>query len=582
MPRVPRTAPPRTRSGEAARLYSDLMAVEPAVRRQFMAGLTRDEIEQVLIAAALEAGTPYALWGDDPVGFVEDVLGETLWSLPKRIMQTVATTKRVAVPSCFGSSKSWSAARLALWKALTSPVGTTKVVTIAPRWSHVYRQLWPEIRKAHAAAGLPGRVDMAQLKLRSKDGIDTVVAYGQAVQPWDEAAIQGIHAPRLMLIVDEAGGIGHIIGRNLRGMLVGDSSTHMLAIGNPPTDDEGSWFESLCGSQDVTVVPISAYATPNLSGEQAPRCQSCPAEMPPHTLAAHLVDQDWVDEAIRDNGDDSNYVQAKVYARFPKGGPDRAIPSMWLEAAADPLGEPDPDDDTGAGWIRLCDLGLPSETLPWLVRPGAWVRLGVDVAADGGDELVISACIGNLAVVWHTSSGAANANAVDVAGVVLEAIRRAERIRGKLGTEAKVRVKIDGIGVGWGVCGVLDAWGSEGLHDAEIVPVIVSEDTYRPQPESATLRPYRKRDEMWLAGRALMQPVRTAPAGMIRLRVDSKCLAQLRAPTKGTTMTGHTRIESKKSMKKRGLASPDRAEAVLLGLYEPVLKKKKKPARLIA
>ena len=576
MPRV--TARPAAKvpqkSGEAARLFADLMAVAPEVRRGFLAGLSRDELEQVLVAAEHEAGTPYAIWADDPVGFTEDVLGDALWSLPKQIMRAVATTKRVAVPSCFGSSKTYSAARLVLWKSFTSPVGPTRIVTLAPKWSHVYRQMWPEIRTAHARAGLPGTVDMAQLKIPSRDGVDTVVAYGKAVQPWDESAVQGIHAARLMLVVDEAGGIGHIIGRNLRGMLVGEH-THMLAIGNPPTDDEGSWFENLCNNPEVTVIPISAYATPNMSGEAAQRCRTCPPEMPAHTLATHLVDQEWVAEAIADNGEESNYVQAKVHARVPHGGTDRAIPSSWLDAAADSE-EPDGDE-----WMRLCDLGLPDEVAPWRVRAGAWVRLGVDVAADGGDEFSVSRAVGDQVTNEHNSTGPANANPVDVAGVVLGHIRRAEQLRARLGTEAKVRVKIDGIGVGWGVAGLLKAWGREGLHDAEIIAVIVSESTDR-EPESSTLRPYRKRDEMWLATRVLVQPARPHPEGLIRLRVDKKTLAQLRAPAKSTNMTGHAVVESKKAMKKRGLASPDRAESVLLAVYEPLLKKKKKPARLFA
>ncbi|MDI3409267.1 hypothetical protein [Streptomyces cavernicola] len=36
-----------------------------------------------------------------------------------------------------------------------------------------------------------------------------------------------------------------------------------------------------------------------------------------------------------------------------------------------------------------------------------------------------------------------------------------------------------------------------------------------------------------------------------------------------STASGYTQIESKKSMKARGMNSPDRAEAVLLALYEP-------------
>jgi hypothetical protein len=79
---------------------------------------------------------------------------------------------------------------------------------------------------------------------------------------------------------------------------------------------------------------------------------------------------------------------------------------------------------------------------------------------------------------------------------------------------------------------------------------------------------------MWLAGRSLLQPTRTNPDGMIRLRTGKKVAAQLRAPTMTTNSGGNTVIESKKSMKKRGLRSPDEAEAVLLSAYEPRVKKK--------
>lgn len=573
MPSRVQAPPPGAREGvksrQARSLLADLMGVGPEVRRGFLAGLAHDELQQVLIAADAELGTPFGIWADDPVGFVTDVLGETMWSIPKQVMRAVAKNKRVAVPSCFGSSKTWSAARIVLWRVLTQPVGPALVVTLAPKWSHVHRNLWPEIRGTHSRAKLPGEIDMSQMKMYTREGLEKVVAYGKAAQPWDEAAVQGIHSPILTLIVDEAGGMSQVIGRNLRGMLVGGENTNMLAIGNPPTDDEGSWFETLCESDDAVTIPISAYSTPDFTGEKTARCKSCPPEMPPHSLATHLVDRAWVTETITDNGADSNYVTAKVHARFPSGGPGRCIPSSWIEGAGD---SDEPEVERGVS-ARLCDLGLVDESDPWVVHLGAWIRLGVDVAADGGDAFAIGRLVGDCATIEHVSSGPANANAVTVAGVVLAQIRRAELLRARLGTEAKVRVKVDGIGVGWGVAGILEAWGSEGLHDAEIVVVIVSEDTYR-QPDKATLRPARKRDEMWLAGRSLLQPTRTNPDGMIRLRTGKKVAAQLRAPTMTTNSGGNTVIESKKSMKKRGLRSPDEAEAVLLSAYEPRVKKK--------
>jgi hypothetical protein len=298
----------------------------------------------------------------------------------------------------------------------------------------------------------------------------------------------------------------------------------MIAIGNPPSDDEGSWFEGLCTTNGVEVIRISAYSTPAFTDERVGLCRSCPPEVAAHSLAIHLVQRFQVDEAVAERGEDSPWVQAKVHARFPKGGSSRVIPSDWVDAAMD-VEEPE-----GEEFVRLSDLGLQSEQAGWMVERGAWVRLGVDVAADGGDEFVIGRAVGDLGTVEHVAAGLANAKSTDVAGVILQQIRRAQLLRQALGTPNKVRVKIDVIGVGWGVYGLLKAWGSEGLHDAEIVKVDVRENTYRKGMDDV-MRPYRKRDEMWVAGRHLVQPGLRGGTGRIRLRVDARVASQLASPS---------------------------------------------------
>ena len=257
-------------------------------------------------------------------------------------------------------------------------------------------------------------------------------------------------------------------------------------------------------------------------------------------------------ETIELHGLDSNYVQAKVLARFPKGGPSRALPSQWIEEASDTSG----DAVVLEGQIRLSEMGLPDETSDLAVDLGAWVRLGVDIASDGGDEMAVSRMIGDLITEEHASSGATNTDPMDVAGKILFEIKRAEAVRAALGTAAKVRVKVDVIGLGWGVVGILKAWGEDGpdkRHDAEIVGVDVSEGTYR-ENEGATLNPANKRAEMWLGLRTLVMPSRKSKG--VRLRVSKKARAQLSSPMMRSNATGQTLIESKKDMKKRGLDEP--------------------------
>ena len=58
-------------------------------RRQVMAGCSEREIKFLLVESMRELGTAFGLWADTPSGFVQDVLGETIWSVQREILDTV-------------------------------------------------------------------------------------------------------------------------------------------------------------------------------------------------------------------------------------------------------------------------------------------------------------------------------------------------------------------------------------------------------------------------------------------------------------------------------------------------------------
>lgn len=402
----------------------------------------------------------------------------------------------------------------------------------APTFRQVRNVLWPHIRRIRERHKLPGETNLTEWKISGE-----LVAFGFSAADNDESAIQGYHSPNMLVIVDEAGGIGHTLGDALESVMTGEN-TRMLLIGNPPTDEEQSWFEKCCADPDFHVVRIAADDSPNLSGEETERCRACPPQSRAHSIATHLVDQAWVDRQIRRFGADSAFVEARVHARFPRGVADKVIPYSWVERATQNE-HPDSGDE---------------------------IRLGVDVAADGGDEFVIARVDGMTASVIHHSSGEANASQVVVAGVVKAKILEIEKAH----PEAVACVKIDAIGIGRGTADLLRAWSAEGQFRAEIVPVNVSE-----RPRGSKDRFVNQRAEMWWNGRELLQPDEATGAQTVRLDVDEDTLAQLSGPKYATDSAGRISIESKASMKRRGIPSPDRAEAVLLALFEPVRKKVK-------
>jgi len=489
------------------RSLDDLRDLPPEVSQAILGQLDPAELEVLF-----RSTTRFAAWANDPVAFVTDYLGEDVWSKQVEILESLRDHKRTAVPACHAPGKSHIAARAIAWWVAVHPPGSVRVVTTATTFRQVKAILWPHIRRVVAAGDLPGEVFTTEWKINGE-----IVADGFSPAEHNESAVQGIHAENLLVVVDEAGGISNTIGQALEALMTG-GHTRLLLLGNPPTDNVGSWFERACSSDLYNVIPIPAAATPNFTGEAV------------GPWSRNLVDQQWVDDVTRAFGEDSPFVQARVHARFPRTTSSAVIPIDWIEQA----------------------MGLESDAGP--------IRLGVDVAADGGDEFVIARTHGMTASIVHASR--ANTSPVEVAGRVLEAIADAERIHAEQGTREPVRVKIDAIGIGWGVAGLLDDWGREGRHNAEIVPVNVAQAAHDRD------RFANQRAEMWWAAREVLQPDEGGVQDWA-LDIDHASMMQLAAPSYRSNSTGRLQIESKADMSKRGIGSPDRAEALLLSLFEP-------------
>lgn len=510
----------------AERLVDKVLNATPEERTQIYLSLTPEEKHALAVILDAEIENPWARWEQDPVGFIEDGLGETLWSKQKEILNSLKENKRTVVPACHAPGKSHLAARAIAWWISVHPPGTAIAISTATTFKQVRNIMWAQIRKVHMSHDLPGEILTTEWKM---DG--TVVAYGFRPADNNEAALQGIHAPHLLVVVDEAGGISDTIGTAIEALMTG-GHTRLLVVGNPPTDTEQTWFERICNSPIYKVIPISAYDTPNFTGESTGMCKSCPEYIPAHEISTHLVDESWVNDVVSEFGDDSPFVEARVHARFPQSSVGKVIPFAWAEQATQ---NDDPIDSNV-------------------------IRLGIDIASDGGDEFVIAQADGYRAKIIHRSSGKQNANAVDVAGVCISHIESAVALHKERNISDLVQVKIDTIGVGWGVVSLLDKWVKERRLRAQIVGVNVAE---RPKDQSKFKN---QRAEMWWNARSLVQP-RDGKQDLF-LDVDRSVLAQLSSPTYHSDSSGRIQIESKAEMKRRGVSSPDRAEALLLALYD--------------
>ena len=437
----------------------------------------------------------------DPVGFITEQLGAFMWSKQCEVAESVLENRKTAVPSAHETGKSWLAARIVAWWLAVHKAGEAFAVTTAPTAPQVKAILWREINRAHKAGNLPGRTNLTEWYINGE-----IVAFGRKPADTDPAAFQGIHARYVLVVLDEACGIPEELWTAANSLVANDNG-RILAIGNP--DDPGSYFARVCQPDTGwNVIPIDALASPNFTGEAVP-----------DTLREVLVGPIYEAEMRAEFGEEGATYISKVRGRFPSDAPDGVIPLSW---------------------IRRCQNIDPETYAPDDLLP---VELGVDVGA-GGDETNIRERRGVLVgrVERHKTPDPEVAS-----GHVVRMIQET----------GATRVKVDVIGIGWGLVGLVKQACRELSLNVEIVGVNVGEASTDPK------RFPKLRDQVWWEiGREL-----TRERAWDLSALDEITVAQLIAPTWKPDSSGRHKIEPKADTKARLRRSPDDADALLLAYF---------------
>jgi hypothetical protein len=269
------------------------------------------------------AGAPPAAPVTDPVAEIERRFGVTLWSAQRRVVESVHANRFTAVRAAHSVGKSKVAGLLAaLWLA-SHPVGSAFVFVTAPRTAQVRGIVFREFARAHRDGELPGRFTWGQTP-EALIG-DELVAVGRSpadrVDPEEAAtAMQGIHAEHLLVIADEAAGLAAWVWDAIDS-LASNAGARVLALGNP-TIRESRFFEVCQPGSGWESIRISAFDSPNLTGEQVPA-----------SVARNLVSAEWVDERARRWGRGSVMWRSRVEAEFPEADDDALVEPVWVEAA---------------------------------------------------------------------------------------------------------------------------------------------------------------------------------------------------------------------------------------------------------
>lgn len=460
----------------------------------------------------------------------------------------VSVPEKHAFVTTFVEHNSHISGRAVLWWLDIHPPGTAFVVTSAPTAKQVHAILWREIGRAHQLSGMDGRVlQNDELQLGGE-----LVAFGRKPADHDQHAFQGIHALYILVVFDEACGIPLQLW-TAASTLITNEHARWLAVGNP--DDPKAEFAKVCEGADRVegglsargwnVLPISAFHTPAVTGEAVPE-----------ELAMNLTSRLWMEEFAQDVGgpalvDAHRVLLGKVDAGASLDDAYRGLEDKTREVidgsplyVAKVLGWFPGDTTDGVvlwSWLKQCTL--PQDNAEAEAEPVGPVELGIDVGgSETGDETVIYERVGHQAGRrWSIRSSDPNT----VTDLCLEAID-------EVGPSA---VKIDSIGIGWGIMGSL----RRERPSLSVVGVNVS------QRARARRRFLNLRSELWWdVARGLSKDQAWDLSGL----AEESTLAELAAPLWSEDRNGRVKVESKEDIRKRLGRSTDNADALLLAFYQ--------------
>ena len=228
-------------------------------------------------------------------------------------------------------------------------------------------------------------------------------------------------------------------------------------------------------------------------------------------LDSPMVDRNYIDDMKKKYGEESDIYRVRVLGEFPKASVTQLISETLYQES--------------------CDRDIKEEQF----AHAAGV-LGVDVAWEGDDRSVIYYRKGIYSKILNTWRGIDN---MTLASMVIQ-------------YEDEYHTDATFIDIGWGA-GVIDR-----LRQLGRAPLGVNFGGKARDERYAD-----KRTEMWCSGKTWLED-----GGVL---VDEEDLREdLMGPQFFFLPSGKIKLESKKDMKKRGLASPDVADALMLTFAAPV------------
>jgi phage terminase large subunit len=321
---------------------------------------------------------------------------------------------------------------------------------------------------------------------------------------------QGWHG-RILIVLDEAPGVLPEIYDAIEGIRAG-GHVHVLMLGNPIIA-AGPFYDAFQKNRSGwKTFTISAFDTPNLRGLTLEKLLALPDADLDRNPRPYLVSRRWVREKYEEWGEGHPLWESKVLGQFPAQSEDALISLAWLEAAKQRQGKA--TDGT--------------------------VTIGVDVAGPGEDETSVCVRRGtDIVFQKHWTKP-------DPRGEVLAALAPFKATHDV--------ANVDAIGMGY--------YFARHLADNGFTV----RDVNVQETEGVDTEKYKNLKAQLYWG--LRERFEQKSIGGID---DELTVGQLSGIRYEHTARGQIEIESKDDAKKRGVKSPDRAEAVMLAFAPPIV-----------
>jgi len=320
---------------------------------------------------------------------------------------------------------------------------------------------------------------------------------------------QGFHCDNLFIVVDEAEGVDDDIYEAIEAIMTA-ADPRLLLIGNPTTVS-GAFRRAFYQDRHLYhTITISALDSPNVVAG--------------NVVIPGLTSGQWVDEHRETWGEDNPIYRARILGEFPDQAEDTLIKLSDIETASrrEPVaGVPE------AGEAVTTDAAGVQD-----------VVLAVDVARFGSDRSVILRRRGDRVEEIRTFQ---KLDTMELVGWVVAAIHDSQ----------PTMVYVDEIGVG---AGVVDRLREQG-HRVKGINV-----ARRAQQEALFAN---------LRAQGYWQLRERFASGTISIPADNQLMGELAALRYSYDSQGRILLESKESMRQRGLPSPDKADALMLAYLEP-------------